>query len=247
MRRSTDISVYNEATGFSLHPRSMGGLDREAVNDNLLQSVKQGLIIPIELVQDDALLVRVVLGNLTEAEEEEWVGRIVWKLHIPCGSLAVEGGFDPRTTDEDDFVQFVDVPAGDYRVEVLTYFHGVNGEYCIEDLLKSEPLGAWFRRTRPDTSMPMWIKLYLSEEPELDPGYEEEWEEFAEYIDGLSEKKYDKLFDENQLIDFVVRLTPLEDSSLDLVIGDEGWFAVDTCARKPERCPLGIKFDPDLF
>lgn len=245
MRRCVDISVYNESTGFSLHPRSMGGLDREALDKDLIESVRAGLVIPVELVQDDPLLVRLVLGDLSQAEEEEWVGRIVWKLQIPCGSLAVEGGLDPRTTDEDDFVQFLDVPAGDYRVEVLTYLHGVNGDYCIGDLLRKEPLGAWFRKTRPNTAMPIWMKLMLSEEPEGDPGHEEEWEKFSEYLDGLSMKKYDQLLDENQMIDFVVRLTRLEDDGLELVVGDEGWFAIDTGARKPELCPLGIRFGSD--
>jgi hypothetical protein len=243
MRLSKDISVYNEATGFSLHSRSMGGLDREALSDNLLQSVKDGLVIPIELVQDDPLSVRVVIGDLTEAEEAEWVGRIVWKLRIPCGSLAVEGGLDPRCTDEDDFVQFIDIPAGDYRVEVLTYVHGVNGDYCISDFLKDEAMGTWFRRTRPDTPMPMWMKLGFSEEPELDPGHEEEWEKFGEYLDGLSMKKYDKLVDDIHLLDFIVRLTPLEDDTIELEIGEDGWFAIDTGARKPELCPLGINFE----
>lgn len=168
------------------------------------------------------------------------IGRIVWKLRIPCGSLAVEGGLDPRGTDEDDFVQFVDVPPGDYRVEVLTYLHGINGDYCIDEFLKEEPLGTWFRRTRPDTPMPMWMKLALCEYPEWGPGHEEEWEKFDEYLDGLSMKNYDKLIDDCHTIGFVVRLTPLEDDAMELEIDDDGWFAIDKGARKPERCPLGI-------
>ena len=243
MRHSTDLSVYNEATGFSLHARGVGGLTRETLSDDLLASVRDGLVIPVELVQDDSLLVRVVLGDLTEAEEAEWVGRIVWKLRVPCGSLAVEGGLDPRIEDEDDFVRFVDVPPGDYRVEVLTYLHGVNGTYCVADLLTDEPLGAWFRRTRPGVTMPTWLKMELLEEPEADPGHEREWEEFAEYVDRLSPKQYDRLFEEERLVDFVVRLTPLEGEMGEPECSEHGWFAIDAGARKPERCPLGIAID----
>src|SRR5688572_22892581 len=114
MRFSRDLSIYNEATGFSIHPRGMGGMTREELGEDLPRHVWEGLVIPVSLEQDSCLRVRVVIGDLTADEEGQWVGRIAWKLTIPCGTLAVEGGLDPRVSDEDRFVQFVEVPPGDY-------------------------------------------------------------------------------------------------------------------------------------
>jgi hypothetical protein len=219
----------------------MGGLTREEISDDLEGSVAKGLVIPIELVQDDPLLVRVVLGDLLPEEEREWVGRVVATLRVPCGSLAVEGGLDPRSDDDSEFVEYVDVPPGDYRVEVLTYLHGINGDYCISDRLDGERIGPWFRRTRPDTEMPFWLKLLLGYEPEHDPGHEAEWDEFAEYVEGLPTKEHDELFDSESVLDFVVRLTPLEGDVEVSELDEGGWFAIDTGARKPDLCPLGIR------
>lgn len=245
MRVSHDVSVYNEATGFSVHPRGMGGFTRAELDEDLDRFVREGLLIPIELVQDDSILVRVVLGDLTPAEEEEWVGRVEWMLKIPCGSLAVEGGLDPSTQDDDDYVRFVEVPPGDYRVEVLTYLHGINGDYCIDEV-NDEPLGAWFRRTRPDEEMPIWLKMTLADEPDEDPGFEDTWDEYEDYLGNLPREEYDRLHEENVLVDFVVRLTPLEGDMGEPELGEEGWFAIDTGARKPERFPLGIPYEGPL-
>lgn len=245
MRYTKDLSIYNEATGFSLHSRGMGGLDRETLTNDLLRSVRDGLVVPVQLVQDDPLRVRVVLGDLLPAEEEEWVGRIVWKLRIPCGSLAVEGGLDPSTTDEDEYVQFVDVPPGDYLVEVLTYLHGINGSYCVADFMRRDPLGMWFRRSHPGAPFPTWIKMELAEEPGWDPGHEAEWNAFAESLDRMSVAEYDALVEaDGDLIDFVVRLTPLGSEKPTLESHEDGWFMIDAGARKPTRCPLGIRSEP---
>lgn len=250
MRQSTDLSIYNEATGFSVHARGMGGLTREALDADLVRHVREGLVIPVALVQDDPLLVRVVLGDLTPEEDEEWVGRVVSTLRIPCGTLAVEGGLDPRVDDEEaeeeGYVKYVEVPPGDYTVEILTYLHGINGEYCVEDALKKERPGAWFRRTRPDTPMPKWLELWLSDEPGDDPGHKKEWEEFAEYVEGLSEEEHDARFGSKPLIDFVIRLTQLEGEGEVSESGEDGWFEIDTGARKPDRFPLGLpEFEGD--
>src|SRR5688500_2595894 len=128
----TDLSIYNEACGFSIHSKSMCGKTREELVEDTLFYVRQGVVIPIQLVQDDPFTVRGLLGELSEAEEQEWVGKIEWKLKVPCGVLAIEGGLDPDTEDEpeeDDnkYVYFVDIPSGDYRVVVYTYFHSING------------------------------------------------------------------------------------------------------------------------
>jgi hypothetical protein len=246
MREYTDLAIYNEATGFSIHPRGMGGLDREQLDANLRENVERGLVIPVELVQDDPLIVRVVLGDLTPEEESEWVGRIVHTLRVPCGSLAVEGGLDPSTDDESEYVLFVDVPPGDYRVEVLTYLHGINSDYCVSELSK-EKLGTWFRRTRPNAEMPLWLKLYLVDEPDADPGHEKEWEAYADEIDSLSESEYDALMGSQGFLDFVIHLTPLaeaaDDAAPESEPTEEGWFDIDTGARRPELCPLGIEVD----
>lgn len=247
MRIARDLSIYNEATGFSVHARGLGGLDRSAIDDDMERCVRDGLVVPVELVQDDSLQVRVVVGDLTPAEAEEWVGRVVAWLRVPDGSLAVEGGFDPDTEDDGEFVKYVDVPPGDYRVEVLTYLHGINGDYCLGELEgEHDSLGAWFRRTRPDTPMPAWAKAMFADEPSLDPGHEDEWDAYAEEIEALSDDEERELYGEG-LIDFLVHLTPLGEGGVADAspLGEDGWFAIDTGARRPERFPLGIPFEPD--
>jgi hypothetical protein len=223
-----DLSVYNEATGFTIHSGSMNGNTREELDEDLCQSVRDGLVIPIELVQDNSLVVRVLVNeDLTPEEDEEWVGKIVSKLQVPCGKLVVEGGFDPDTEDDDEFTASMQIPPGDYRVEVYALFYGINGDYCCGAEEIGEPLGTWFRRTRPGVEVPDVLKAIFGDEPELDPGHEDEWEE----TDGEME---------SDQVDFIIRLTPLVEELPALVLREECWFEINVGARKPERCPIGV-------
>lgn len=231
----TDISVYNEATGFTIHSAGFCGTPREEVIENLPRCVQEGIILPISLVQDNSPHVRLITGELTEQEEAEWVDRIVWQLRVPCGNLVFEGGFDPRGPDE-TYMRTVSVPAGDYRVEVYTFFWGINGWDSLPKS-QSEPVGTWYRRTHPGKPFPDSMKFYLGENSDEDPGHEDEWDELYD------SEEYEEL-DEPDFVDFLVRITPLEPSAaLELQCDASGWFPVGINPRKPEVCPVGIKFN----
>ncbi|MGV3615049.1 MAG: hypothetical protein ACO1SV_06915 [Fimbriimonas sp.] len=225
-----DLQIYNEATGWTLHSASFMGHDRQKVADDLPWAVGDGLILPLSLVQDDPIYVRVTTNPLTPAEDAEWVARAVGRLRIGDGKLVLEGGFDARAGDE--FRREVDVPIGDYRVEIYTLFWGINGEYCLP---AGEPLGTWFRRTREGKRFPPLLQLHLADNPEEDPGFEAKWDRLAE------SDRYDELEAPDQL-DFIVRLTPWIDGEAVTPPKEDGWLPIDATPRRPEACPLGLAF-----
>lgn len=228
-----DFHLYNEATGWTLHAAGLCGRSRADVAANLSDAVKRHVILPLQLVQDDALNIRVTSGKLSAQEEAEWVARFTGKLSIPCGILALEGGFGE--TAEPEFICTLEMVPGDYRVEIYTFFWGVNGEYCLPAVEPPEPVGAWFRRTRPEKRFPALLKLHLGENAEEDPGYEEYWDNFYE------SDRYEEI-EAPDLIDFLVRLTPWRaEDAVDLPALKEGWIPIEHNVRRPELCPLGIK------
>ncbi|MCI0415366.1 hypothetical protein L0222_21550 [bacterium] len=227
-----DIAVYNEATGFTIHPAGYCGKSRKEVGDHLYKSVQEALIIPIKLVQDNCPHVRIITGELTPQEEAEWVDRFIWKLRIPCGELVLEGGFDPRGPDE-TFMRTTPVEPGDYQVEVYTFYWSINGFDTLPEEL-AEPAGSWFRRTRPGQEFPSTMRFYLEEFPEDDPGHEEERDE------SYNSEDYEEP-EEPDFVDFLVRLTPLKTEPL-LECNSDGWFPIGIHPRKVEVCPVGIKF-----
>jgi hypothetical protein len=230
-----DLAVYNEATGFTIHSAQFCGKARKDVIDDLYSNVKDGIIIPISLVQDGSPHIRLITGELTEREEAEWVDKIVWKLRVPCGILVFEGGFDPRGPN-DDFLRSVPVSPGNYQVEIYAFFWGINGSESLPADL-SEPVGTWYRRTHPGKPFPDNLKFYLGENSEEDPGHEEEWDEL------YNSEEYDEL-EEPDLVDFLVRLIPLEQPvDPELKCDSNGWFPIGINPRKPAICPVGIKFN----
>src|SRR5262249_46652661 len=143
------------------------------------QAIKDGVFLPFELVQDDPFIMRVVLDEpLNGQEQDEWVAVTRHKLRIPDGRLVVIGGGPEYLwyKDMEDFIRFLDVPAGDYLAEVYSYYHGVNGSFCLDKVKPREPIGTYFRRTRPGQPFPLWLRNECVDDPEADPGHDEEWE-----------------------------------------------------------------------
>ncbi|NUM55894.1 MAG: hypothetical protein HUU46_19820 [Candidatus Hydrogenedentes bacterium] len=230
-----DIAVYNEATGFTIHSAGFCGKDRDDLSENFRAHVEDGTILAFSLVQDSSPHIRLITDALTREEDAEWVSKVVWKLRVPDGELVFEGGFDPRGPN-DDFMRTVSVPPGDYRVEIYTLYWSINGLDTLHGDDR-EPFGSWFRRTRPGEEFPDIMKFYLGEDPDDDPGHEDEWTEFYDSED------YEEL-EEPDMVDFIVRLTPLSGAdNLTLQCDDTGWFPVGLNPRKPAKCPIGIKFN----
>jgi len=238
-----DIHVYNEATGFAIGSLKLVGKGMEDGDKRWMKAVKDGLLMPISLYQDDPFCLRVVAGTALIAQEsEEWVGRVDWQLTLADGMLCISGGaewlyqgYDRAEVKDDNFLRMVELPRGSYRATVYTYLSGVNGPACLDELAgglgKAEPLGQWFRRTRPGESFPEWLVYRCVAYPDTDPGHETEWRNHA-------------LPDKETIPEFVGFLLHLEPSESPATPGKTkatgGWFSDSDSARKPKRCPVGL-------
>ena len=238
-----DIHVYNEATGFAIAALKLAGKGMEDGDKKWMKAVNDGLLMPSSLYQDDPFCIRVVAGDaLTAQESEEWVGRVDWQLKLADGKLCISGGaewlyegYDRTEAQDDNFLRIVELPPGSYRATLYTYLSGVNGSACLDGLAgghgKAEPLGQWFRRTRPGESFPEWLVYRCVAYPDTDPGHEIEWQNHA-------------LPDTGTMPEFVGFLLHLEPAELPAAPGKArttgGWFSDSESARKPERCPAGL-------
>jgi hypothetical protein len=233
-----DLDGDNEATGFMIASKGLCGGDYSEVDsddDAWLAAVREGVFLPFALVQDDGFVIRVVLDEpLTPQEQDEWVGRSRHRLRVPDGRLAVIGGGAEYLwgEDVDEFTRFLDVPPGDYLAEVYTYLQGVNGPYCLSSADPDEPLGAYFRRTRPGVPFPLWLHNLCADDPELDPGHESDWLRAASDYEA----------DQPTYVSFLLRLSPLREPPETPPLED-GWFPEDLGARKPAAFPLGLPAD----
>jgi len=241
-----DIHVYNEATGFAIASLKLAGKGMEDGDRKWNKALNDGLLMPVSLYQDDSFCIRVVAGDsLTAQEKEEWVGRLERRLNLADGKLCVSGGsewlypgYDPAGVVDDNFVRIVELPKGYYRATLYSYLAGVNGDACLDHLAcghdQAEPIGQWFRRTRPGEPFPAWLVYRCVAYPDTDPGHEEEWRK-TPLPEGESMPEF---------AGFLLHLEPIEPPSegskkVKLEITG-GWFDFTEGARKPDRCPLGL-------
>src|SRR4029077_9021428 len=91
----TDLSIYNEATGFIVCSEAMIGRQISPDQPAWDAAVASGHLLPFGLVQDDSLVIRLVRGeDLTSSERAEAIGSLAWKLRVPDGKLVVAGGIE---------------------------------------------------------------------------------------------------------------------------------------------------------
>jgi hypothetical protein len=227
-----DIHVPNEADAFvfaSAGQRGRGLMPGEA---DWHAAVAACDILPLLVESEDPANVRVVVGGeLSPPEQTEWVGRVVGGLRIPDGRLALCGGA-AYVIDKDDwtleYARIAEVPAGSYRATVYSYASAPNGRLCLDQAGEDEPLGAWFRRTRPGQEMPAWLHNQCVNDPDLDPQDRARWKRASEKRGG-------------RVIDFLLHLEPVDDPAPPS-IGDHGFAEAAEC-RKPELFPLGVPAD----
>ena len=87
------------------------------------KAASRGDLLPLELVQDDPFVIRVVVGeSLTKQEEDEWVARVDWHLNVSDGQLCITGGAPFSSGDYDEFESYheqyvggVAIPKGRYK------------------------------------------------------------------------------------------------------------------------------------
>ena len=215
LQQRWELSVYNESCAFVIMSRSLAGRGFFPAPDDegWRAAIEARTLLPIGLVQDDELIVRVVLGGTLEAvETSEAVARLETTLHIEdelalagSAALIIEGEAFAR-----DCSVFLPVPAGRYRAVLLSYLPGVNGDECLRKAGRDpETLREWFAETRPAMPPPPWL------------------------LEQVHDTRY---------VDFLLHLTrddanpPLPLPRFDV----SGCVAYDAGARLPERCPLGL-------
>ena len=254
-----DFSIYNESNMFTLHSDTYAGVPRAELFERGEEVQEKGHAILVELPGDSGVCLRVVVDEaLTEAEETEWIARQQWHLHVPNGKLGLEGGLDARNTDEyaidEGYLTYVDIPPGHYQVTMYTYLSSYYGLVEFQSMREEdpEPLGAYFRRTHPGKSledMPDWMQILIAEDPDADPGFEDEWDDFAD------SDAYEELLDRFEesdppFIEFLAHFTRIENETAfepdadwleerDFFGRKEVWMK--TTVRRPEICPAGIR------
>jgi hypothetical protein len=255
-----DVSVYNEATSFTLTSRrACGTLKFPLSGSQWRRGRAEGIFVCFELVQDDPINVRIVLDDeLTADERGEIVQSFTGQLDVSDGQLVVAGGAEclwERWENQAEFAEQVAVPPGLYRLQVGTCFAGVNGpwlywgNYEIDaglrgatiarrsgGPLKSEPVGAWFRRTRPKERMPPWLQMHCYEDPRSDPGQEHKYEDDVFDYDAVDDAL-------KPLVDFVVRLTPQRGGGKRRSASPDKLPGMIPTSRKfelPAVCPRGL-------
>ena len=241
------VAVYHEARAFGMAAYShceqsmtdfdMGPISRYGESKYSESAQQQGHYMSVLLDHKNGFSGQLVVGELTEEETAEWIGRQNGRLDLPCGQLVIPG-------------QIIRVPGGKYEVEVLAYFPGETAFRCADnkwhkplwqpdrqrhEFLGREALGSYFRRTHPDDEFPGWLNAVCLEDPREDPGHEQDWrdargENFDEALIRLGTSS-------TCCIDLLIHLIPVEDFSTRPLVARQMW---PWHSRQPKVCPLGI-------
>ncbi len=197
--------------------------DSEVIKDLLGRGICAPLLFPGDCALDDVVFVK---GDLSENEEDEWIGRLRVNLEIPCGEfMLMGGGLDEhfevalesfKAPDPQDVTfQKLKVDPGSYLVEVYAFLGSQTANEAWEDRdEKEEPFSDWWKRTRGDEAEAEWIAFFNEEE----------------YVDG----------EEFELQEYIIRISPkMEDVALPAIHDSRRWCSVYEI-RRPEICPRGL-------
>lgn len=222
-----DVLLYNEANAFVVAAGDLAGtapFSREPEAECFAKGIAKAAFLPIELVQDDPQVLRIVVDEpLSEDEAGEWVARVESALDLNCGELVIAGGTDyvydhDRSWMEENGAIFrLKVEPGRYRLTVDTHLPGTNGWSAAG--LTEGAAGPYWRRTRPGEEMPGWLRY------RDDPSFS--W-------NGAEPPA---------LVGFVIRLQrdAAAQPTQDLV---EGYPPIGLGARLPKACPRGLPATP---
>ena len=151
-----DEDFFCDGAYYLLTSHSLGGsgIDPHALADILGSPTAsqtndllgKGICLPLAFEGDCAMDggTLIVVGELDARHEQAWIGRLSSKLSIPCGKFMILcGGGDGdglaravsgKPADRDYVIyQTIDVPPGDYRVDVLAYLDSETVMYMDED------------------------------------------------------------------------------------------------------------------
>jgi hypothetical protein len=212
-----DLSVYYDGKGFYLASRTRDdpGLDFRGRGLSVDQALARHLAVPVWMGNDCLSSLRLARGALSSEERDGWLARVVGRLRLDEGLLGICSEVP------------IEVPPGEYLVEVGFHLpYALLCDFFVEArTIFDEPVGAWFRRTRPAEPMPPWLAEWLIATPADDPEHETEW------------KRKRKPRPRERWIDLVVRLADPSES-LPLTPVERGMPQMEV--RKPPACPLGL-------
>ena len=243
-RIAEDFMIYNDGNDFSI---GSGTAQTKYDTDSLIADknfMAVGDFICLELFEDNCVNVRVVIGELTEQEEAEWVGRVRSKLDLRCGKLGVSSALVMFDEDPDETAfNFIRVPPDEYQVDVYAYFPSFTGvAKGLRDELtgpESTPVAQWFRESRPGEDMPNWLVYECLESYDADPGNDDFWERREKEMD---DEQYDLLAEKaGKYVEFLIHLTALDEDPPVPELYKSGsckWHA-----RSLKKCPIGLYSD----
>jgi hypothetical protein len=240
----TVVSVYHEARGFTVAPRIACRRDAaEFPYGPILAdgASADGDYLQIVLDHKNGFLGGVVVGSLTATEEAEWVGRTRGRLDIRCGQLVLPG-------------YVVSVPPGKYVVDVYCYFPGQTAFRCANHWTKAlaedewtrhpfrrrEPLGSYFRRTRPGEGFPAWLEHVCREDANEDPEPPDAPQETPLRLTPRPSGGLQDSSDSEALVDLIVRLEPVEEFPRSPPPSGRLGLVWPWSCRQPDLCPRGI-------
>jgi hypothetical protein len=204
----------------------------------LVGTAGEGPVTGGELYQDDGYTVRVVQGELTAEEQDNWTSRLAATVQLPTGQMIVAGILDP---DFDRWLaQFGSASLGspDGGEHELGCIVGVRpGEYTVEfyGYPPNDLAGGWMRIEDPEMfevafgesgggpaqeSAQAYFERTRPGEP-VPPWISDGWEDAA-------------------VLDFVIRLQRTGDAD-ESAARSAGQQYLDWDVRKPDVCPVGIR------
>lgn len=242
--RDISENFFNDGHWYTLTSVALGGMSPEKLADALWddtgerirQLLEDGVCLPLAFDADCVLDLRTrfVIGDLSADEEAEWIARVRGRLLIPDGKFVLVGGamaedFGAIGSDRTSGYDIVEVEPGRYIVEVYAFV----GSYTVNELFYDEDdraagsrekapsarrLLEWWRNTRGNVPPPEWLELWIEEG----------------YVDN----------DDCELLAYVIRLVE-SDEKIPVPRQDQHyeWWVTEFQARKPEKCPRGIKFN----
>jgi hypothetical protein len=231
----TTENFFCDGPGYVLTSSSLGGsgLSHDEIAHRLESSdpeiihelLSRGICLPLYFPADCALNNAVViLGDLNEREQNEWIGRIQAMLEIPCGELVLLGGgmeedFDNALSNDPNSItslyQTFKVPPGRYLVEIYAFLGSITADRALIDVQnRGDSVVEWCQlANQQPENYPQWLQYFLE----------------------------DKWFDWNALgaQEYIIRLAPLQEHPTIPELTEDMWCGVFTI-RTPKACPQGI-------
>ncbi|BAY09860.1 hypothetical protein [Calothrix sp. NIES-2098] len=146
--------------GSNLQPEEISEILGRGEEQQIEELLRRGICIPLFFDGDCALDNQTifVLGDLTEQEERDWIGRLSGKLNIPCGKFVILcGGGDPDELgyaisgkppkQHYEIFQVIEVPPAEYLVEIYAYLSSMTVQISLEEY--DETLEQWYQLNRP--------------------------------------------------------------------------------------------------